>query len=407
LPACGLKLGATWLFESDADTWAHELGHHRHMEHASAQPGEPTNQAAPGHKPALHDSELNPWYGGDGEGSASPGRGATDGDWKWDRDCLMSYVNTYIGTAGGAQEAQHSCGKCVIRNRGWAVETLANPDGGMVVEGVQISRLTKESVRIKWRTTVAADSTLDYGTTNAYGTQKTDATAVTNHQFDIDNLVPNTEYHFRVVSKTAANETTRSRDFDFTTVAGVVIRNVQVDQLTGTSVRIRWETNINTGGEIRSGEATTYGKRTPQAGAAGKNHAVLVTGLKPGTTYHFQCYSKDNTALEGTSEDATFQTLPVVAITNVAVSEIGQDTAKITWQTDRDSRSYIKWEKDSIFSRKKTVVSGGAVNHEVTLTGLGEGTDYKYWVYAEATDTTENKSDEKAFKTEAKPKKKK
>jgi len=51
LPAVGIGLGATWLFTtSDENTWVHEVGHHRHLEHAASGPGA---------KPALHDSEAN------------------------------------------------------------------------------------------------------------------------------------------------------------------------------------------------------------------------------------------------------------------------------------------------------------------------------------------------------------
>jgi hypothetical protein len=51
LPAVGIGLGATWLFtSSDENTWVHEVGHHRHLEHAASGPGA---------KPALHDSEAN------------------------------------------------------------------------------------------------------------------------------------------------------------------------------------------------------------------------------------------------------------------------------------------------------------------------------------------------------------
>jgi hypothetical protein len=51
LPAVGIGLGATWLFtSSDENTWVHEVGHHRHLEHAAS---------APGGAPALHDSEAN------------------------------------------------------------------------------------------------------------------------------------------------------------------------------------------------------------------------------------------------------------------------------------------------------------------------------------------------------------
>ncbi len=49
--AVGSPLGATWLFTTGgADVWAHELGHHRHLEHAAGGPGA---------KADYHDSEAH------------------------------------------------------------------------------------------------------------------------------------------------------------------------------------------------------------------------------------------------------------------------------------------------------------------------------------------------------------
>jgi len=51
LPAVGIPLGATWLFTSgEADVWVHEVGHHRHLQHASSAPGAAAD---------YHDSEQN------------------------------------------------------------------------------------------------------------------------------------------------------------------------------------------------------------------------------------------------------------------------------------------------------------------------------------------------------------
>ena len=125
---------------------------------------------------------------------------------------------------------------------------------------------------------------------------------------------------------------------------------------------------------------------------------MLVDGLKPGTDYHFICYGKAPTGVEGKTADATFRTKPVVAITGVTVSAVGAETAKINWQTDRDAKSYVKYDKGSFFSRK-TVVSAGTVNHELVLTGLKPETQYSYIIYAEAVDTTENKTAEANFTT--------
>jgi flagellar hook assembly protein FlgD len=104
LPAVGVALGATWLFtSSDAETWAHEVGHHRHLEHSAS---------APGAAASLHDSENNStqnWAG----------LGVTDADEQnWDSMCIMSYASA---------PDLCFCGRCVLRNRGWRVEALGFP----------------------------------------------------------------------------------------------------------------------------------------------------------------------------------------------------------------------------------------------------------------------------------------
>jgi hypothetical protein len=106
LPAVGVALGATWLFtSSDAETWAHEVGHHKHLEHAASGPGATDN---------LHDSENNP----SAAGAANPA------DRHWDAKCIMSYASN---------PNLCFCGRCLLRNRGWKVTGLGFP-GTDVVE---------------------------------------------------------------------------------------------------------------------------------------------------------------------------------------------------------------------------------------------------------------------------------
>lgn len=100
LPAVGSSLGATYVFEGhEPMNWAHEMGHHRHMEHAAGAPGEKTAQ---------HDSEVNPHLATLAD--------AKDVEKRWDRACVMGYV-----------DKQFFCGKCVLKNRGWKVENLGMP----------------------------------------------------------------------------------------------------------------------------------------------------------------------------------------------------------------------------------------------------------------------------------------
>ena len=115
LPAVGVAVGATWLFtSSNAETWCHEVGHHRHLEHAAGAPGA---QYAPGSvapNTELHDSEDNTTQ------NYVAGTHASRQD--WDRYCIMSYASSQY--PGGTE---YFCGKCLLRNRGWKVRGLGYP----------------------------------------------------------------------------------------------------------------------------------------------------------------------------------------------------------------------------------------------------------------------------------------
>jgi hypothetical protein len=111
LPLCaiGQPIGGCWQYiPRYAETWAHEVGHHRHLQHAPSRGG--STSIAPGGKAEQHDSAANAFQAHE---DSTHSRG-------WDRWCLMSYDK---------KAPRHFCGKCVLKNRGWAVNTLTNPAG--------------------------------------------------------------------------------------------------------------------------------------------------------------------------------------------------------------------------------------------------------------------------------------
>jgi hypothetical protein len=112
LPAVGVGMGATWVFTSgNGDVWAHEMGHHRHLEHAQSNPGQ--TSPAPGAKNAHHDSQTNTHH--------AFAVATIPRERCWDLLCIMSYNHS----------AQYFCGKCALKMRGWKVEGLANAAGGL------------------------------------------------------------------------------------------------------------------------------------------------------------------------------------------------------------------------------------------------------------------------------------
>ena len=109
LPSWGGPLGGLFLDtkEGPRTYWANEIGHHKILEHAGDVIIHP-NQ---------HDQAANTVDATVQSYSDPKGR-------LWDRDCIMSYINTETG-----DDRAYFCGKCLLKLRGWKIEGLADPPG--------------------------------------------------------------------------------------------------------------------------------------------------------------------------------------------------------------------------------------------------------------------------------------
>lgn len=87
-----------------------------------------------------------------------------------------------------------------------------------VVSNIQAGSITTSSAIITWATNEASDTQVEYGVTSSYGSTTTlNATAVTSHSQAVAGLAAGTEYHYRVITKDAAGNSTTSGDNTFTT----------------------------------------------------------------------------------------------------------------------------------------------------------------------------------------------
>src|SRR5438876_7944808 len=75
------------------------------------------------------------------------------------------------------------------------------PPSTLVISNIQTATTTTSSSQIVWATNVPANSSVDYGTTTAYGNSTpVDSTMVTSHQVTISGLAAGTTYYFQVNS---------------------------------------------------------------------------------------------------------------------------------------------------------------------------------------------------------------
>ena len=121
-PAIGQALGTLWLYFDttmlgNGNRMAHEYGHNRHLEHT------PSVDPTYAYDPKQHDTMVNSL-------AAFTQKQVNHLYNQWDHRCMMSYCPD--PTPGGDKDPlRYFCGKCALKNRGWAVTGIAPPAGGL------------------------------------------------------------------------------------------------------------------------------------------------------------------------------------------------------------------------------------------------------------------------------------
>src|SRR5436853_4548646 len=126
-----------------------------------------------------------------------------------------------------------------------------------------------------------------------YTTLFRSTTLGTTHTVILTGLADGTYYHFKVMSKAAANDLATSSDAPFTTLdtTAPVISGVVVSAITGSGATIIWTTKEAARSEVEYGMTTAYGSAALNT-TVGTTHTVILTGLADGTTYHYYVASK-------------------------------------------------------------------------------------------------------------------
>jgi hypothetical protein len=188
-----------------------------------------------------------------------------------------------------------------------------------VISEVTLAGVTHLSAYITWITSEPCDARIEFGTTTEYGSANLlDPTLVTAHAQLIVGLQPNTMYHYRVISRDAAGNTTVSVDHVFTSgllpdTTPPVISGVTVLR-SGTSATIIYTTNEEASDRIEYGITTAYGSSSPLDPRMLNSHSMRLDGLTPETTYHFRITVCDMPGNATVSPDFSFTTRPLPKI---------------------------------------------------------------------------------------------
>jgi len=229
--------------------------------------------------------------------------------------------------------------------------------------------------------------------------------AVTNVSAWMVGLSPSTTYHYQVVATNSAG-TGYSADMTLTTAAGPPPQapTVTVDPanlITEASATIVGTVNPNglaTACHVIYGTTTAYGYTSSYKPLAAQNTPVAVTnqitGLNPGTTYHYQLVAT-NSAGQGASADMTFTTTgpppnpQAPTVTVIGPTQITDTNAIIAVTINPNSSAtgfYVQWGATTVYGQTGPVnivpLPNAVTNLSAWMVSLSPSTTYHYRVVA-------------------------
>jgi len=131
----------------------------------------------------------------------------------------------------------------------------------------------------------------------------------------LDNTVsPSTPYSYTVEALDAAGNVSSPSDPATVTTPPPssnppVISQIATSQITTTSATVSWTTDIPSSSQVLYGTSASYNQSTTLDATQVTGHSQTLTGLTPGTTYHFAVRSTGSSSNTATSNDNTFPTM--------------------------------------------------------------------------------------------------
>ena len=275
------------------------------------------------------------------------------------------------------------------------------------------------SAIITWTTDEAATSQVRYtedGSINSvasidavdwdYTTE--DTTLVTSHSVKVTGLKPFTAYNFQTISADVyGNEEISATDEFVTTdqpdTTKPVISGVTTTTTT-TTATVTWETDEAATSQVEYGKTTNYGNTTTLDATLVASHEVIISGLDPGTQYHFRVKTKDDSNNEKVSKDYTFTTVsgtdedaPVISGVAAVTS---RTAATVVWTTDEPATSEVIYGTTTNYGSTSEVDTDLDASHSVNLSDLSADTIYHFKVKSKDDTGNEAESDDAVFTTD-------
>lgn len=148
-----------------------------------------------------------------------------------------------------------------------------------------------------------------------------------------------------------------------------IILSVSVSAITDSSAILQWETDEPTTSRVEYGTTAVYGSLGAADEKLATSHNLVVKGLTPDTTYHFQVKSVDKSGNTSVSKDATFRTKAIaefISSSMYSAITIGIYVHQLGFDLFNGSTQRIKVIRVEFFDRS------GATTHTISEGRIAE-----------------------------------
>ena len=173
--------------------------------------------------------------------------------------------------------------------------------------------------------------------------------------------------------------------------SSLAITNVQATSATMSGFQVGWATNVPANSGVDYGTSTAYGSSAPANSSLVTSHQIALSGLKPGTMYHFRARSTDSSGNSVTSADMTSTTVadtvaPSVSITSPAANATLSGTVNVTaTASDNVAVASVQFKVDG--ANTGAAITSAPYAYSLNTTTLSNG---NHVLTAIATDTSNN-----------------
>jgi hypothetical protein len=296
-----------------------------------------------------------------------------------------------------------------LRNNARIVQAQSDDQVPPVISDIRITEITATSTTIVWKTDEESDSIINYGLNKKYGMVRDPHFDKIDHMLILDELLPNSNYFFRITSTDEAGNQIISNDFTFTTPLDreYKLGNLNetlgevCDKLQGEGAGGQKEEKPENPADEQKFSEGTAAEQSFKEGEILQEILEQIDRVKEEKTLEV---IQDH--LQNVAEDISS---PLTIILDSADLEIGSDYVIIYWKTNKEANSVVSLAREDQYDEiRATPYSWNegfpdiySLDHRVEITGLAPATIYHFQVSSKTQLDQEAKSADKIFKTKS------